>query len=209
MQSQPEPGIVIQLLRAPVWIVAQLCLEKTSVAFAFRRRRAGIDDRLHNPARAEDCRRPECQDVRSRATFSLISFRNGAATYFEFLDVMVEDALRDRDHPRDIRNPGARARLDVAKMRSGISFWSQPEKENIDAAQRFKLLNVPGEFAFQIVGVRLHRREALNFLKEGLAQQPLKIPHKTQTVFHAHGSQRVLGKHMKPAQQIVERWSPG
>ena len=64
----------------------------------------------------------------------------------------------------------AGAGLDVRDVRSSANFWTKPEKEKIDAAERFETFDIAGQFAFEIFGVGAHRIEALYFAKEVRAE---------------------------------------
>src|SRR5262249_5823076 len=87
---------------------------------------------------------------------------------------------------------------------SAAGLRPKTKKKQIDTSERLQLLDVPGQFIFQIGHVGAHRREAFDLLKESFAQQALKISDKVQRVVHAERRQRVLGENMKAAEQAIE-----
>src|SRR5947209_5664218 len=88
-------------------------------------------------------------------------------------------------------------------MRSRVRLWTQTQKEDVNASERFKLLNVARQLLFKIVRIRPHRSEAFNFSEEVIAQKPLEIAHEAQAIIHSHWRERVLCENMKTRKQVV------
>ena len=99
MKADPEAGVLVELLGARRGVVGDAGLHDAPEACALGWGRVGIDDRLHDAPGAEDVGRAERQDVRRAAALGLVRRADGAPARLELRDVVLEDALGDRDQP--------------------------------------------------------------------------------------------------------------
>src|ERR1041385_35010 len=83
-----------------------------------------------------------------------------SADGFAFIDVVLDDTLRNWNHAGYVSGGRAAARLDVTNVRSGVCFRPQTEKENVDAARGFQCVDVADQFRFEVRRISLHRIEA-------------------------------------------------
>src|SRR6266498_1596062 len=109
------------------------------------------------------------------------------AAGFEFVNVMLNDTLRNRNHACQIGRTGATFGLEVANVRSSVCFRPQPKKENVNTA-RLPVL----------------RLKAFHFVEERSAEQSFEVTYETEVVVHAHRRQRILREDIQTAKQVIK-----
>ena len=102
MHSQPKSRVLIKLCLARFCIVGNLSRQQLPVTFYLCRSSVGIDDRLDNPARAQNRCWSKCQDLFRSATLSLVSFCHNRAACMKLVDVVLENRFRDRDQSGNV-----------------------------------------------------------------------------------------------------------
>src|ERR1700752_1788568 len=149
MHSQPKSRVLIELCFACLCIVCNPRRQQLPITFNFCGSGTGIDDRLDNPARAENRGWAKCQNLFCGATLSLVYFSNNRAAGFELIDMVLENRLGDRDQSGDVVVSPPGAGFDISEVRSAAGFRTKTEKEQIDAAQRLKSFDVTCQFGFE------------------------------------------------------------
>jgi len=142
--------------------------------------------------------------VSGRATFRLVSFGHRGAANFELRYVMVEDALVNRNHAGKVCRGGAGTWLDVTEVRRGLRLRAETQKKEVDAAHRFQLLGVTGQFALQVCNVSAHRGEAFDLAEKGFAQESAEVRHEVERVLHAQRGEGVLRENVQAAEHIIK-----
>ena len=116
MHAQPESRVLIELRLTCFRVICDLRAKQLTIAFNLRGRSVGIDDRLHDSARAEDRGWSKRQNVLRGATLRFVSFGDCRAAGFELPDVMFDNRLGDGNQSGNVVLSRARTGFDVREV---------------------------------------------------------------------------------------------
>src|SRR5690349_21786756 len=116
MNSQPKPGVLIELVLPRLRISGDFRLQKISVTLALRGRGVGVDDRLHHSARAENRGWTKRHNVTRGATLSFVRVGYERSARLKLFNMVFENRFGQRNESADVTVRSSGTGLDVAQV---------------------------------------------------------------------------------------------